>query len=599
MRLIPRLSLFFLLCLVLSPLALAGDERRPNVLLIVTDDQGYGDLGYYGNKDLDTPNLDALARSSARLERFYVSPVCSPTRASLLTGRYHLRTGASSVTRRREVMRPEEVTLAELFSANGYATAAIGKWHNGSFYPETPRGQGFGDFWGFRFGHINRYFDPVIEENGKEVQREGYVTDLLTDYAIDFVERRAEGDDPFFCYLAYNAPHTPALAKRPLYEKYLERGYAAREAAIYAMIESIDDNVGRLLRRLEASGEADRTIVIFMSDNGPNFDRYNAGFKGRKAQFTEGGVRVPCFVRWPGRLDVQEVDEALAHIDLLPTLVEWCGLEGSEGLELDGRSFAPLLEGGGGAADWPDRILYSFPFGREHTFREDGAARTERWLARKNGKAGYWELYDLLADPGETVDLRREYPWVVEALARSFEEALAPLVPEFEPTPVPVGLREAPEVELGAHDAVLVGASSGGIGYNYRAGYAHHWITGWEDEGAFPVWTLQVAREGAFEVVLEYCLGEGDEPFVGRVEVGDGVDGVSFSVSEAFVGEVVWQPFVVEGEAGKYASKSWASCRVGTVRLPAGKVGLKVISDELPAGRGFELKSIHLRRIGQ
>ena len=263
--------------------------RKPNVLFILTDDQGYGDLHIHGNDSIDTPNLDGLANEGLRLDNFYVSPVCAPTRASLLTGRYHYRTGTTWVTRNGEAMRSEETTLAEVFKANGYATGCFGKWHNGSHYPQNPLGQGFDEFTGFCAGHWNNYFEPFIETNGKQIQASGYLTDILTDSAMSFVRRNK--NRPFFCYVPFNTPHTPFIVPQKYFDKYKALGYSDRLATTYGMVENIDDNVGRLLTTLDEEGLTENTLVIFMTDNGPNFTRYNGNQKGRKAWVNDGPSR--------------------------------------------------------------------------------------------------------------------------------------------------------------------------------------------------------------------------------------------------------------------------------------------------------------------
>ena len=264
-------------------------ESRPNVILIMTDDQGYGDLGFHGNDKIDTPVLDNLATESVRFDRFFVCPLCTPTRATLLSGRYHPRTGAMSVTRGLETMRSAEVTIAEVLRSAGYATGCFGKWHLGEHYPNHPNGQGFDEFFGMLQGHWNNYFDPKLEHNGRRVQTRGYITDVITGYALRFVERNRHR--PFFCYVPYNAPHTPHQVPDRYFDKYIERGLDARAAAIYGMVENIDENIGRLLKKLDELELTKRTIGFFLSDNGPEGhegSRYNAGMRGMKGSVHEG-----------------------------------------------------------------------------------------------------------------------------------------------------------------------------------------------------------------------------------------------------------------------------------------------------------------------
>ncbi len=358
------MKLYLTISIALGTLLLAGfslmapqpaDAEKPNVLFILTDDQGWGDLSLHGNPYVKTPQLDSLARSGAQFERFYVSPLCAPTRASLLTGRYHLRTGTVSVSRTLEVMNAEEVTLAEIFKENGYATGAFGKWHNGDHYPHTPNGQGFDEFLGFCAGHLTNYFDSELSHNGEPVPSKGYITDILTDAAMAFMEKNAK--KPFFCYVPYNAPHTPHQVPDSYFQKYKKMGLADELASIYGMVDNVDDNVGRLLKKVDALGLSKNTIVIFVTDNGPNGVRYNGDMKGIKGQVDEGGVRVPFFIRWPEKIKPKTVQSIAAHIDLLPSLVELCGFPTPKTLPLDGESFAKILLGK--APDAPsERVLF-------------------------------------------------------------------------------------------------------------------------------------------------------------------------------------------------------------------------------------------------
>lgn len=298
----------------------AKKDAMPNIVLILTDDQGWGDLGMHGNQWLSTPNTDRIATEGAQFERFFVSPLCAPTRASLLTGRYHLRTGTASVTGGLETMRSEEITIAEALKAAGYATACFGKWHNGEHYPENPSGQGFDEFFGFCAGHWRNYFDPILEKNGQPVNTTGFITNIITDSALSFIERNQ--DRPFFCYIPYNAPHEPFQVSDRYFDVYKAKGLDDRTAAIYGMCENMDMNIGRILKTLEKLGLDENTIVIFATDNGPNGQRYNGGMKGTKGSVDEGGVRAPLFIRWPAKIKPGTLVKQLsAHIDIFPTIL--------------------------------------------------------------------------------------------------------------------------------------------------------------------------------------------------------------------------------------------------------------------------------------
>ncbi len=436
------LAAFALGCTAGSDAPAPGEGAQPpNIVLVVTDDQGYGDFGFAGNPVLQTPHLDALAAQSATVERFYVSPVCTPTRASLMTGRYNYRTRAIDTYIGRAMMEPEEVTIAELLRDAGYATGIFGKWHLGDNYPLRAMDQGFEESLVHRGGGIGqpsdppggegKYTDAVLFRNGKRVETTGYCTDVYFDAAFDFMEQAASEGRPFFAYVPTNAPHGPfhdvpeELLKRyrqaDLRAALPDPGQASEQALdrlarSYAMIGNIDDNVGRLTARLEELGLADNTLVVFLVDNGPDRDRYNAGLRGRKGTVFEGGVRSPLLARWPGRLpaDAPPVDRIAAHIDIAPTLLDAAGVEPPAGLHLDGRSLLGLLSGEDDAADWPDRAIYlQFHRGNEPIPLHSFAAVGQRYkLVHPSPRGeGDWngelalELYDLETDPGESRNL--------------------------------------------------------------------------------------------------------------------------------------------------------------------------------------------------
>ena len=424
---------------------------RPNVLLIMTDDQGYGDLGFHGNPQVKTPRLDALARESVRFRSFYVSPVCSPTRSSLLTGRYHYRTGVVDTFRGRSMMHPDEVTLAEILGSAGYRTGIFGKWHLGDNSPLRPIDQGFRESLVHRGGGIgqpsdppgNSYFDPILMHNGRETKTKGYCSDVYTDAAIRFLE--AEPGRPFFAYLAFNAPHDPLQVSDEELKPYLGlESYRGKPgvghplpaklpdeatARVYAMVSNIDANVGRVLDRLDALGLARDTVVVFLTDNGPQQPRYNAGMLDRKGNVHEGGIRVPCFVRWPGTLEAGRVVEPIAaHIDLAPTLLEACGVPRPGSVAWDGRSLLPLLKGE--AVGWPDRTLY-------FQWHRGDVPERHRAFAARSGRYKlvqpkwveplplprplHFELYDMVADPLEQVDIADGHPEVVSKLLEGYD----------------------------------------------------------------------------------------------------------------------------------------------------------------------------------
>jgi arylsulfatase A-like enzyme len=488
-----------------------GDSRgaaasRPNVLVIMSDDQGHGDLGLHGNPVIRTPNLDRLGREGTRLTRFQVAPVCAPTRASLMTGRYHYRTGVVDTFLGRALMHTDEVTLAEMVSAAGYRTGIFGKWHLGDCAPMRPIDQGFQEALVIRGGGIGQpsdppggssYFDPIVQHNGQPETRRGYCSDVFTDAAIAFIaDDSGQGPErrPFLAYLAYNAPHAPLEVPEAYRQPYAKAdlsdarfpvgGYplpgptpADATARVYGMVTNLDDNVGRLLARLDDLGLADETLVIFLTDNGPHQVRYVSGFRGRKGTVYDGGIRVPCFWRWPGHLAPgRTIDRIASVIDLAPTILEACGVAAPEGVKFDGVSLWPLLAGKVDPAAWPDRVLFTqWHRGDAPEKYRAFAARDQRFkLVRAErparGAAPPFELFDTEADPYERHDLAGTHPEVVERLKRAYSAWL-------DDVSRPRGFDPPPRIDLGSprEDPTVLtpqdwrgpraGGPDGGLGY--------------------------------------------------------------------------------------------------------------------------------------
>jgi arylsulfatase A-like enzyme len=337
-----------LISIIFSGFCLA-QQPKPNVILIITDDQGYGDLGITGNPHVRTPVIDNFAKQSVRFTNFYVSPVCAPTRASLLTGRYSLRTGIRDTYNGGAMMAAEEITLAEMLKQADYKTGIFGKWHLGDNFPSRPSEQGFdeslihlsggmgqvGDITTY-FKGDSSYFDPVLWHNNQPEAFEGYCSDIFTEQAIDFIEKNKQS--PFFCYLSYNAPHTPLQVPDAYYARYKDldpsQGFEKdgrpfpsmteqdKEDArkVYAMVENIDDNLGKLFQKLDQLGLTENTIVIFMTDNGPQQRRYVGGLRDRKGSVFQGGIRVPFFLSYPSSFaGNREIETMAAHLDIVPT----------------------------------------------------------------------------------------------------------------------------------------------------------------------------------------------------------------------------------------------------------------------------------------
>lgn len=576
-----------------------GQKDRPNVLLIMTDDQGWGDIGLHGAPQLSTPILDRIATGGAQFERFYVSPVCAPTRASLLTGRYNLRTGVFGVTRARETMRSEEITLAETFQAAGYATGAFGKWHNGAHYPNHPNGQGFEEFFGFCAGHWNNYFDTELEHNGKPVATRGFITDVLTDQAIDFVKSKSAAEQPFFCYVPYNAPHSPWQVPDHYYKKYLDLGLPPTTACAYGMVENLDENIGRLMDALKETGVYENTIVVFLTDNGPNSDRFNGGMRGRKGSVHEGGVRVPLFIQWPGKIESGRVVEPIAmHIDLYPTLLDLCGIDfrrdenAPESLALDGVSLKTALISGAcpetqrpSVQELKRRVLFSHHVGGGNVREWPGAARTQRWRLVTYGK-GY-ELYDMQADPRQQTNVAARYPEVVRDLSSQYESWFRDVTErELQIPPVPVGSPKFPVVTAPAHESRF----EGNVKFMGRAGWANDWFTNWTSTEDQIFWDLDVLNPGLYRVEALYTCPESD---VGAlVEVSIQEQRRSFEILKAHDPDPIPSPDHIERK--EVYEKRWATALVGDFRLQSGRSALQLQAKKIPGAQVGEIKGLRL-----
>ncbi len=559
-------------------------ERLPNVVLIMTDDQGWGDVGVHGNTLIKTPVLDRLAEESVEFTRFHVSPVCAPTRASLLTGRYHLRCGTHGVTGGRETMFAEETTIAEALKAAGYRTGIFGKWHLGEHYPYVPQAQGFDEFVGFRTGHWTDYFDTPLEHNGRPIETQGYIADYLTGQAIGFIE--GSGEKPFFLYLPYNPPHSPFQVPDRYYDLYQGQGLDERTRSVYAMVSNLDDNIGRILAKLEERGLADDTIVIFLGDNGPNTERYNGGLRGRKGSVYEGGTRVPFFIRWPrGFAGGRKAGVIAAHIDLYPTLLELCGVKPLAGKPLDGVSLAPLLQGR--AQDWPERKLYTH---RERmpdpASRYPGAVRTQRYNL-VNGE----ELYDLETDPGEQHNVAAEQPEVVEELRAAYEAWYGEVSGEgaFPRLPIPVGYAEENPVSLPAPQAHLEGS----VHFATGPGWAHDWIKGWTELASRVSWNIDVVEGGRYAVALRYLCPAHDVGSKVHLTVGD--FGMEAEIREATSMEPRRHP----DRAARIEAPemSWKTLPMGDIELPKGQQTLTIEAHTKPGKTVMELQKVVLTKL--
>ncbi|MBI1314125.1 sulfatase-like hydrolase/transferase [bacterium] len=504
---------------------------QPNILFVLTDDQGWWDVGMRGNQDIETPVMDRLAREGVDFTRFYAAPVCAPTRAGLMTGRYCFRTGLYNTRFGGDTLGINEMTIAQMLKRAGYRTGIFGKWHLGKYAPYQPQHRGFDEFLGHYHGHIDEYDYPdQLVHNGKPVEARKYVTDLFTDAAIEFIEHDSE--QPWFCYLPLNAPHSPWVVGTShdgqargdaLIEKYLKKGLVLREARIYSMIDIIDQNLGRLLTRLNELGETENTVVLFMTDNGGVSRHFKAGLNGNKASVYEGGVRVPLFVRWPGRFPAgAKIDAQCSHVDLFPTFCELAGVDVPNDREIDGRSLLPLLKTGQGE----QHHEYVYHAWDRYFPNPDNrwSISDQRWKllcqvgAGQQGSRKNWRLFDLANDPGETHNVFAQQPETAERLrnefVRWFEDVTDGVA--YEPVPIPVGHPAEPLVEIQPSWATWHGEN---IEYVFR-GYDWDTIEGWKTPGEHADWKLDVLHGGRYAVEISYARLSRDRGTL-RLSVGE------------------------------------------------------------------------------
>ncbi len=561
----------------------AESRRGPNIVVILADDQGWGDLSVHGNVNLQTPNIDSLARDGALFERFYVCPLCAPTRAEFLTGRYHPRGGVHGVTTGAERLNLAEQTIGDTFRAAGYATGAFGKWHNGSQYPYHPNGRGFDEYYGFTSGHWGQYFDPILEHNGQLVRGRGFISDDLTDHALAFIEQHQEA--PFFCYVPYNTPHSPFQVPDRWYEKFKDCAIPLRHReprleeldktrCVLAMCENIDWNVGRILRKLDELQLGKQTLVIYFSDNGPNSWRWNGGMKGRKGSTDEGGVRVPCLVRWPNHIPPgRRIPQIAGVIDLLPTLASLAGIPVVGRQPLDGIDIKPLLLGT--ADNWPDRQIFSYQSGKV-------SVRTQQYRLDARGA-----LFDMTADPGQDRDLSRSMPELAERLSQAVTAWKQDVSPsDKDERPFPVGYPEFPCTPLPARD----GVPSGHVRRSSAAPNCSY-FTNWSTTEDKLTWDIAVATRGDYEAVIYYTCPTQD---VGStIELSCQSAKLQAKVEPAFDPPLIDSLDRVKREGESYV-KDFRPLHVGVLHLEQGRGPLTLRALEIPGTQVMDVRAVML-----
>jgi len=567
--------------------AVAATTRRPNVMVILTDDQGWGDLSVSGNTNLATPHIDTLARDGATLENFYVCQVCAPTRAEFLTGRYYPRSGVSGVSRGEGRLNYDETTIADVLKAGGYATGCFGKWHNGTQPPYHPNNRGFDEFYGFTSGHWGHYFSPPLDHNGRRVRGKGYVVDDFTDHALAFIE--ANRTRPFFCYVPYNTPHSPMMVPDRFYEKFEGKDPAMRHRdpkredvmmtrAALAMCENIDWNVGRILKKLDELKLRDNTIVVYFSDNGPNSYRWNGGMKGRKGSLDEGGLRSPFFIRWPSRIrSGTTVLQIAGAIDLLPTLTALAGVETRVDPDkpLDGRNLSPLLLGA--STDWEPRSLFSVK-------GKQVSVRTQRYRLDAGGR-----LFDIEADRGQRINVADQHPELSARLRTLAKQHAAAMQLHFQANanrPFTVGYGTS--TTLTARD----GVAHGTIQRSSKAPN-NSFFTHWTRADDFITWDIDIGKTGQYEAIVYYTCAAGDEGSTLRLSMENG-DSTRAKVAEVF-DPPLYDKSKERVAKSHYFVKDFKPLSLGMLQLKKGRGTLKLDAVDIQGDRVIDVHSLDLK----
>ncbi|QEF98808.1 Arylsulfatase precursor [Stieleria maiorica] len=499
----------------------SAQQTRPNVVIVITDDQGYGDLSCHGNPILQTPNLDQLHRDSVRLTDYHVAPTCSPTRCAFLTGHWTNRTGVWHTIMGRSMLRENEVTMGDVFSSAGYETGMFGKWHLGDNYPYRPEDRGFTEVMRHGGGGVgqtpdhwdNAYFDGSYWHNSKVTPVKGFCTDVFFDYAEQFIRDSHASGKPFLAYIATNAPHGPMHSPEKYSEPYANLGTGL--ANFYGMIANIDENVGQLLGLLEDMKIVDNTIFIYTTDNGTSSgDKvFNAGMRGKKGSHYDGGHRVPLFIRWPDAKLVggRDVDTLTGYVDVLPTLISMCRVAPPEGVRFDGVDISPLIFDQ--ATDWPDRILVTDSQRVKDPIKwKSSAVMTDRWRLC-NGK----ELFDIDADPGQQNDVSTQHPNVVERLRNFYEDWWAELEPTFDQsTAIHLGHPADNPARLTSHDWITTRMTP------WNQSQVRAAMNGDANTG---FWNVKITEGGKYVVRLRRWPQEVDHPIASPLDPGAPVPG--------------------------------------------------------------------------
>ncbi|MBK7628383.1 MAG: arylsulfatase [Bacteroidales bacterium] len=559
----------------------AQAKLKPNIVIFLADDMGWGDLNLNGNNIVSTPAINALAKQSLSFDRFYVCPLSAPTRSEMLTGRYFLRTGVSSVTRGLENMRTGEVTIAEILKENGYATGCFGKWHNGGYYQQHPNRQGFDEYVGFMVGHLGYYFDAYYMNNDTEVKSDGYASDYFTGKALNFIEKNK--DNPFLCYVPYNVPHSPFQVPEKYFNKYNSLGIDSTLSSVYGMVENMDDNISRILEKLDELKIRENTIVIFFSDNGPNTKRYNGDMKGIKGSVDEGGVRTPFYISWPGKIKSGITGQLAQDIDIMPTLLGLCNIQYSPVNHIDGIDLSGIVNG---KKKQFDRYVFSRQ-GNAVLQMCSGSVRNDKYRLVRSVKDTL--LFDMISDPFQKKNIFKQQKEVANTLLSALTKWENELVTKYKPvTTINAGFPNEKSFKLPVQDATL----SGKIKYSSIHPNQSH-TEMWSENGDSIFWKLNIDTGGKYNVELQYGCQESETG--SKMLFRTSTSSIPFTIDVAYESAVLPErDYVKRSES---VERTWSWMKVGTVTLKPGPEQFVVKLQQKKNNEAGIIKAIRLIRI--
>ena len=585
-------NILLLACLVFSCSDKVAEKKatapKPNIILIMSDDQGWGDLSISGNTNLSTPHIDALAQNGVSFQNFYVQPVCSPTRAELLTGRYAAQIGVYSTSEGGERFSLEESTIAQIFKNAGYKTAAYGKWHSGMQPPYHPNARGFDDYYGFASGHWGNYFSPMLEHNGAIVKGDGFLVDDLTNKGIDFIAKNQ--DQPFFLYLPYNTPHSPMQVPDEFWNRFenkaLKMKYQGTEGenenftkAALAMVENIDFNVGRITQKLKELGLEENTILIYLSDNGPNGWRWNGGMRGKKGSTDEGGVRTPFFMQWKKNIPKgKTVGQIAGAIDILPTLVSLVGIDAHTEKTIDGKDLTPLILED--IPNWEPRSIVNHWQGKT-------SIRTQKYRLDNENR-----LYDMDIDLGQSKDISDKNPILLDSLITLKNKWQAELSEDNnlrEERPITLGHPDFEYTQIPARD----GVPHGNIKRSNR--YPNNtFFMNWVNRKDSITWNVEVLADGEFEVELYYTCPK--ESVGTAIELSFIESKLSATITKAHDPPLTGMEHDRDPRMESYV-KDFIPMKLGIINLKKGKGQLTLKAPYIKGTQAADIRLLLFRRL--